>query len=109
MNQIQSVVDHMHSVASIARGALSSGTEETSEAATGAANFSQLLRQAIDSVNQVQQTSQHLTGEFEKGTPGVDLPDVMVAVQKANITFQAMTQVRNKLVGAYQEVMGMQV
>jgi len=109
MNQIQSVLDHMHSVASIARGTLSSGKEEPSEAAPGAANFSQLLRQAVNSVNEVQQNSNHLASEFERGTPGVDLPDVMIAVQKANITFQAMTQVRNKLVGAYQEVMGMQV
>ncbi|CAK0756849.1 Flagellar hook-basal body complex protein FliE [Gammaproteobacteria bacterium] len=72
-------------------------------------NFSSLLRQSIDAVNQLQQNSAKLSADFERGAVGVDLPEVMVAGQKANISFQAMTQVRNKLVSAYQEIMSMQV
>ena len=46
---------------------------------------------------------------FEAGSPDVNLPEMMVAMQKASLSFQAMTQVRNKLLSAYQEVMNMQV
>ena len=37
------------------------------------------------------------------------LPEVMIAVQKASVSFEAVTQVRNKLLSAYQEIMNMQV
>ncbi|CKV12105.1 Flagellar hook-basal body complex protein FliE [Mycobacterium tuberculosis] len=40
--------------------------------------------------------------------PGVALNDVMVDLQKANVAFQTGLQVRNRLVGAYQEVMSLQ-
>ena len=46
---------------------------------------------------------------FETGSKDVDLPEVMVAAQKASLSFEAMTEVRNKLLTAYQEVMNMQV
>ncbi|CAK0776151.1 flagellar protein FliE [Gammaproteobacteria bacterium] len=72
-------------------------------------DFSSLLRQSIDAVNQLQQNAAGLSADFERGAPGIDLPEVMIASQKANISFQGMTQVRNKLVNAYQEVMSMQV
>jgi len=38
-----------------------------------------------------------------------DLHEVMLAVEKANISFQFLTQVRNKALDAYQEIMKMQV
>jgi flagellar hook-basal body complex protein FliE len=50
-----------------------------------------------------------MSDAFVKGEPNVDLTEVMVAVQKASLSFQAMTQVRNKLVQAYQDVMNMPV
>ena len=56
-----------------------------------------------------QQQAGQLATALEKGDPTVDVAQVMVAMQKANISFQAMTTVRNKLVSAYQEIMGMQV
>ena len=43
------------------------------------------------------------------GDDSVSLSDVMIAGQKANISFQATIQVRNKLVSAYQDIMNMQV
>jgi flagellar hook-basal body complex protein FliE len=46
---------------------------------------------------------------FELGDPNLSVADVMIAVQKANLELQAATQVRNKLVAAYQEIMSMQV
>lgn len=72
-------------------------------------SFSELLGQAVNKVNEVQQTANQLSTAFEMGESGVDLTDVMVATQKASISFQGMTQVRNKLVQAYQDVMNMPV
>ena len=47
--------------------------------------------------------------QFELGAPDTNLQDVMVSLQKANISFETMVQVRNKLVSAYQEIMNIQV
>ena len=46
---------------------------------------------------------------YESGNRDVSLPDVMIQLQKANLSFQAMTQVRNRLVSAYQDIMNMQI
>ena len=46
---------------------------------------------------------------YEVGHPGVRLTQVMVAAEKSSIAFEAMTQVRNKLVDAYKEIMNMPV
>lgn len=73
------------------------------------ANFADLLRQSIDKVNEVQQSGSAMAHSFQKGDPNVQMSEVMVSLQKANVSFQAMVEVRNKLVSAYQEVMNMQV
>ena len=75
--------------------------------ATGQANFASLLQSSIENVNAAQQQAGGLAQAFEAGDSKVDLNEVMVSLQKASISFQAMTQVRNKLVSAYQEVMSM--
>ncbi len=78
-------------------------------AASSPANFQGLLTKAIASVNDTQQAARALSDRFERGDPKVDLSEVMIAAQKANVSFQAITQVRNKLVAAYQEVMNMPI
>ena len=75
----------------------------------GAPEFVGLLKNAVDSVNESQQTAATLKRDFESERSDVDLTEVMVAVQKANLSFRAMTEVRNKLVTAYQEIMNMPV
>lgn len=70
-------------------------------------DFAALLKQSIDSVNQAQNTSSELARAFETGQPDVSLAEVMIASQKASVSFQAMLQVRNKLVDAYKDVMSM--
>ena len=74
---------------------------------SGASEFANLLKQGIDSVNQTQQSASGLAAAFEKGTPGVELPQVMLEMQKASVSFRALTEVRNRLVNAYQEIMNM--
>ena len=48
-------------------------------------------------------------GSFEVSKEGLDLADVMIAVQKSSVSFKAMVEVRNKLVDAYKDVMNMPV
>lgn len=77
--------------------------------AEGGQDFAVLLRTAIEQVNGLQQEAGRLAEAFELGAPGVGLADVMVASQKARIAFEAVTQVRNRLVSAYQEIMNMPI
>jgi flagellar hook-basal body complex protein FliE len=72
-------------------------------------NFSQVLAASLDQVNAMQNDANTLKTSYEIGDPSVDLPDVMISMQKASLAFEATVEVRNKLLNAYQEVMNMQV
>lgn len=72
-------------------------------------SFGDLMSQAINKVNDVQKKSSDMAEAYEKGVAGVDITDVMIASQKASVSFQAMVQVRNKLVEAYRDVMNMPI
>lgn len=48
-----------------------------------------------------------MASDFETGESDAGLAEVMVSLQKASVSFQAMVQVRNKLTDAYKEVMNM--
>ncbi len=69
--------------------------------------FAKLLKQGIDGVNKSQATAADLATKFERGVPGVELPQVMLEMQKANVSFRALTEVRNKFIEAYREIMNM--
>ena len=73
------------------------------------AMFSDVLKNSLAAVNTAKAQADDLGEKFQAGDPSIDLAQVMVAVEKASVSFEAMTQVRNKLVEAYQEVMRMQV
>ncbi len=75
----------------------------------GAANFAEMLKGAVNQVNDAQQGADQLAQAFQLGQPDANIQDVMMSLQKANLSFQTMVQVRNKLVAAYQDVMNMQV
>ncbi len=72
-------------------------------------DFQAMFGNAINNVNKLQKTSGDLRTRFEKGDPMVDLPEVMIAAQKASVSFDAMKEVRNKLVDAYKDIMNMPV
>jgi flagellar hook-basal body complex protein FliE len=71
--------------------------------------FGALLKQGIDAVNSTQQSADALASAWERGAPGVDLARVMVETQKASVSFQALAQVRNRLITAYQDIMNMSI
>jgi len=93
--QIRALSSQLHPAATPTRPAQASGVSE----------FANILRQGIDSVNQQQQRAGQLADAFERGTPGVELPQVMLEMNKASVSFRALNEVRNRLISAYQEIM----
>lgn len=71
--------------------------------------FSTLMKTALDRVNETQQTASALKTAFETGSGDADIAQVMLASQKSRIAFEAVTQVRNRLVSAYQDIMNMPI
>ncbi len=74
---------------------------------TGPSDFAAMLKKGIDQVNQTEQSATVLADKFDRGVPGVELPQVMLEMQKATVSFRALTEVRNRLVTAYQDIMNM--
>ena len=113
--EIDSVLAQIRSLSAQARPSGSSPIGAPGALAPGAApksgpsEFASLLSKGIDQVNQSQQRADQLSTAFQRGEPGVELSQVMVEMQKANVAFRAVTEVRNRLVSAYQEIMNMQV
>jgi flagellar hook-basal body complex protein FliE len=70
-------------------------------------SFGNLLNEAIQQVNDVEKSSQDELQKFLSNES--DLHSVMIALEKADLSFQTMMQVRNKFVQAYQEIMKAQV
>ena len=69
--------------------------------------FMETLQQTMDQVQDVQGDAQTKVAELLNGN-GTDLHRAMIAVEKADLSFQLMMQVRNKIVAAYQEVSRLQ-
>ena len=76
---------------------------------TGADGFGKLVRNSLDQVNNLQQQASAAQNKFELGDPNTDLASVMLATSKAQVSFRAMVEVRNRLVNAYQEIMNMPI
>lgn len=79
--------------------------EETREVPS----FSDMLGKAVNTVNELQQTSNQLSTAYEMGDPNVDITRVMIAAQKSSVSFEALTQVRNRVVKAYEDIMNMPI
>ncbi len=71
--------------------------------------FGEMLSQAVNQVNDLQSTSTAMATAYEQGDPNVDITRVMIASQKASVSFEALTQVRNRVVQAYEDIMKMPV
>jgi flagellar hook-basal body complex protein FliE len=83
-----------------------SAATPSTEKSTGG-SFGTALQDAIKQVNSLETNSQKELDKFM--TDDTDLHSVMMALEKADLSFQMMMQVRNKIVSAYQEIMKTQV
>ncbi|NJL31572.1 MAG: flagellar hook-basal body complex protein FliE [Phycisphaerales bacterium] len=71
-------------------------------------SFKQVLMNNLEQVNRLQQEAQHAVEDLASGKRD-DVAGVMMAKQKADLAFQMLLQVRNKMVAAYEEVKQMRV
>ena len=78
-------------------------------AATPAASksFGEALGEAVGEVDTLNLDARYKVSSLVEGN-GADVHDAMIAVEKADLSFQLMLQVRNKVVQAYQQIAGMQ-
>jgi flagellar hook-basal body complex protein FliE len=102
---INQVLNQMRAMSAEARNVPGTGGVQN----TGKLDFGEVMKNTLDNVSESQANAKALATAFESGDTSVELPEVMVELQKASVSFQAITQVRNKLLSAYQEVMNMQV
>lgn len=87
-------------------------TPNAAPAASGATkrvDFGQMLKDSIAKVNDSQNQAMGLAERFQLGDTKVTLEETMVALSKANISFQQMVQVRNRVIAAYHDIMNLQI
>lgn len=82
-------------------GGLAPGLEDAG------ASFSDILKNAVQTVDSLHDGAASQVQQLMQGGKG-DINDVMIAVEKADVAFQLMMQVRNKIVSAYQDIEKMQ-
>lgn len=102
-------IEQMLSVLKSTATQASGKTSESAGSAAGAADFAQVLQGSIDKVNQAQVQAHQMAENLAAGDKSQNLHEVMIALQTASVSFQEMVQARNRLVGAYQDIMNMQV
>ena len=90
-------------------GLATNGQPLARNGAVEGAGFQQALTQALGAVSKSQTDATTLQREVQLDNPTVSIEQTMVAMQKAQIGFQATLQVRNKMVQAYSDIMQMQV
>ncbi|MBI5234238.1 MAG: flagellar hook-basal body complex protein FliE [Deltaproteobacteria bacterium] len=73
----------------------------------GQVEFSSLLKDAINNVDGLQKEADKAIEKFTGGD--ASLHETMIAVEKANVSFQLMLQARNKIISAYEEIMRTQI
>jgi flagellar hook-basal body complex protein FliE len=105
-NSINQVLGQMQAIEAMAK---SQARPAASGADDSSGQFADLMARAINQVNQSQAHAAELSRALERGDPTVDIAEVMVAMQKSRVSFQALTEVRNKLLTAYQDIMNMPV
>ena len=107
---ITSVLSQMRDLQLQAQGQINKPAELAQGAAkTEGPGFGDMLTQAVNKVNDQQMQASSLATAYEQGAPGVDLTQVMISMQKSSVSFQAVTQVRNRLVSAYEDIMKMPI
>lgn len=79
------------------------------QAELGQQGFSTAFKDALQNVSSVQNRSTDMQREVQLENPSVSIEETMVAMQKAQVGFQATLHVRNRMVQAYTDIMNMQV
>ena len=87
---------------------LSTGISGTGNGQAPATSFGDIFQSAVGDVDTLQNSADQQVADLLHGKGNADISGTMVSVEKADVAFQLMMQVRNKVVGAYQELEKMQ-
>ena len=102
--EIQQVLSEMRALQ-----ARASGISDNAPVGAQPSDFANVMKGTVDHISTMQNQATALADSYEAGDKSVDLAKVMLEVQKAGLAFRAMTEVRNKLIDAYTQVMNMSV
>lgn len=105
--QANSLYSEMQSLATQAGGELGKVTPAIDN--NSQADFSGMLKNAIDNVNSVSKAAGAAKRAVDMGDRSVSMAEAMIASQKSGIAFEATVQVRNKMLEAYKDIMSMPV
>ena len=83
-------------------------TSESNPAQAGGESFSSVLGRLVEDVNAKQGVASAAVSALQSGQ-NVSLHQAVIAMEEANVSFQLMVEVRNRLLDSYQEIMRMQV
>lgn len=72
-------------------------------------SFTDLMRDTMQEINSQQLTSSEMGTQYQLGNKEIDTAALMIQIQKARVSFEALNQFRNQAVSAYQDIMNMQV
>jgi flagellar hook-basal body complex protein FliE len=110
---IDSVLSQIRAMSSQVQGQSGLGAKigvgNVTQAQAQSSPFAAMMKSGIDQVNQTQASASAMASAFERGVPGVELAQVMLESQKANVSFRALTEVRNRFVNVYQDIMNMPI
>lgn len=93
----------------LAQAAAGAKDSATTSKVAGGGDFISSLDAALKSVSSAQNQATEIQRQFQMENPAVSLEETMVAMNKAQISFSAAVQVRNRLVQAYEQMMNMPV
>lgn len=103
---VDSLLAQMRSAMAVAQGGIA---PKITAGTPGTTDFASVLKSSLDGVAQAQSHAEAMQKAFVLGDDKVSLSNVMIDMQKANISFQTTVQVRNKVIAAYNDIMNMQV
>lgn len=87
---------------------ISQGSSTASGESKGSADFKKILGNAIDKVNSTVENAEQATQDFATGKT-TDISSVLVTAEKADIALQLTTEITNKIISSYQDIMRMQI
>lgn len=99
---------NIHGYQHLAGTQTGAGPQQAKPQASGEANFADLLSNYVDQVNQEHKAAGSAAVALASGE-SKNTSETLLAIQKADLSFQMMLSVRNKLVDAYREISRMQV
>ena len=109
VSKVDGLLAEMRAAMVTAQGGGAPRINDVGAGGVGKVDFASVLRSSMDGVAQMQEQAKTMQNAFVMGDDKVSLSDTMIASQKADISFKATVQVRNKVIDAYNSIMSMQV